>query len=111
MLDAFNRWAANPVPRTLPSGFAYAEGEFKIRSKNDYKPASSSESKWIVNTRGGKKYLLPNPLSFNQLTNISELYHMDMSRLQPANNKIKIVKPCELLDGGYINYPGELTIL
>jgi predicted nuclease with TOPRIM domain len=111
IFDAFNRWAANPTPRTLPSGFSYVEGEFRIRSKNDYRPSSSDGSKWIVNTKGGKKYLLPNPLSFDLLTNISELYHMDMSRLQASNNKIKIVKPCELLDEGYINYPGELTIL
>jgi hypothetical protein len=111
ILDAFNRWAANPSSRALPSGFVYAEGEFRILSKNIYRSSPSSGSRWIVNTTDGKKYLLPNPLSFNQLTNINELYHMDMSRLQPANNKIKVVKACELLDEGYINYPGELTIL
>jgi hypothetical protein len=110
VLDDFNKWAANPVP-ALPSGFSYIEGEFRIRTKNVYTASSSSESKWIVNIKGDKKYLLPNPLSFNQLTNIKELYLMDMSRLRPSNNKIKIAKPCELLDECFINYPGELTIL
>jgi hypothetical protein len=111
ILEAFNRWAANPAPGTLPLGFRYAEGEFRIRSKNDYRQSSSGSSKWIVNTTGGKKYLLPNPLSFDLLTNISELYQMDMSRLQPSRNRLKVIKPCELLDEGYINYPGELIIL
>lgn len=110
-IDDFNKWAASPVP-VLPSGFSYTEGEFRIRAKNAYRLSSSNGSKWIVNTKGGKKYLLPNPLSFDQMTNISELYAMNRVHLRgKGQNRMRVKKPCEMADNGWIDYPGELQLL
>jgi hypothetical protein len=113
MLDPvtlYNNWAAYPASR-LPQTFYYLKGEMRIRTTQPV-VESVSETRWITNRYGDKKYLFPNPNSFDQMTDISELYRMEMDMLKPrGQNKIKIIEPCEMSNAGFINYPGELTIL
>jgi uncharacterized repeat protein (TIGR02543 family) len=110
--DVFNNWASNPST-SLPKAFWYIEGDMKIRSPRDLKESlTGADSKWISNREGTKKYLFPNPNSFNQMTNISELYRMDMSKLKAkGQNRIKITNPCEMTKDGFVEFPGELEIL
>jgi uncharacterized protein YoxC len=106
----FNVWASNPVSR-LPGNFYYLENDMRIR-KSQPLTTSTTETKWISNKDAGKKYLFPNPNFFDQMTDISELYTMDLTKLRPrGQNRIIITKPCEMSDSGYINYQGELTLL
>ncbi|GHV78315.1 hypothetical protein AGMMS49944_01060 [Spirochaetia bacterium] len=109
-LDVFNKWAGNPSS-DLPKAFYYIEGDIKIRTKHSIKE-SFTETKWITNREGMKKYLFPNPCSFNQMTDISTLYEMDQAKLKgKGQNKIKVVKPCEMIEAGFIEFKGELEIL
>jgi len=108
--EAFNLWAANPVG-PLPEAFYYINGDIKIRTKREIKE-SAEETKWITNRNGTKKYLFPNPNSFNQMTNIPELYTMDQSKLKGrGQNKIKIITPCEMTKDGFVEFAGELELL
>jgi hypothetical protein len=110
VLSKFNAWAANPAMR-LPSDFIYLSGDFKMFAKQQL-IQTPEESKWISNREGAKKYLLPNPCFFNQMTNISELYEMDQTMLkEKGKNKIKIVVPCEISSSGFVEFPGKLQIL
>jgi hypothetical protein len=107
---AYNNWAANPI-FPLPQTFYYLKGEMRIRTAQPI-VESPSETKWITNRHGDKQYLFPNPNSFDQMTDISELYKMEMDMLKPrGKNKIKIINPCKMSNTGFINYPGELNIL
>jgi hypothetical protein len=109
-VSVFNRWAANPVT-PLPAAFSYLKGDMKIRT-NQSIVETAAESKWIYNRDGAKKYLFPNPKFFDQMTDISELYKMDQSLLKAkGQNKIHVGTPCEITGNGYINYPGDLTLL
>jgi hypothetical protein len=111
VLSKFNTWAANPIV-PLPSVFTYLAGDFRIRTANQQIIPTPEESKWISNREGAKKYLLPNPCFFNQMTNISELYEMDQTMLkEKGKNKIKIVVPCEISSSGFVEFPGKLQIL
>ena len=108
--EAFNLWAANPVG-PLPDAFYYIDGEIKIRTKREIK-ATAEETKWITNRSGAKQYLFPNPNSFNQMTNIPELYKMDQAKLKGrGQNKIKIITPCEMTKDGFVEFVGELELL
>jgi hypothetical protein len=108
--EAFNLWAANPVG-PLPDAFYYIDGEIKIRTKREIKE-SAEETKWITNRSGAKQYLFPNPNSFNQMTNIPELYKMDQAKLKgKGQNKIKIITPCEMTKDGFVEFVGELELL
>ena len=110
--DVFNSWAANPAVSPLPKAFHYIDGDMHIRTKRTLAESMSPESKWITNRVGANKYLFPNPNSFNQMTNIGELYKMDQAKLKGrGQNKIKIVKPCDMTADGYIEFAGELEIL
>jgi uncharacterized repeat protein (TIGR02543 family) len=111
VMDAFNLWAENPSNPLPPEVFYYIEGEMKIRVKREIKE-SAAETKWITNRKGTKKYLFPNPNSFNQMTDIHELYKMDQAKLRGrGQNKIKIIIPCEMTKDGFIEFPGELELL
>ncbi|GMO17264.1 MAG: hypothetical protein Pg6A_03560 [Termitinemataceae bacterium] len=111
VLSKFNQWAANPfIP--LPTTFTYLAGDFRIRTANQQIIPTPEESKWISNREGAKKYLLPNPCLFNQMTNISELYEMDQTMLkEKGKNKIKIVVACEISSSGFVEFPGKLEVL
>jgi hypothetical protein len=108
ILSAFNAWAANPFA-PLPSSFVFVSNEMHIRTSVTM-TASANAAKWIADK--GKQYLFPNPNFFDDRTDISELYKMDMTQLkQKGCNKIKVIMPCAMTDSGYINYPGELQFL
>ncbi|MDR1363646.1 MAG: hypothetical protein LBJ35_06315 [Spirochaetaceae bacterium] len=110
ILQQFNKWAGNPIV-PLPRAFAFLAGDFRIRANQQlvYVP---EETKWCVNCDGGKKYLLPNPNFFDQMTNILELYEMDQRLLRKKmDNKIKILFPCEISSSGFVEFPGKLELL
>ncbi|GMO17270.1 MAG: hypothetical protein Pg6A_03570 [Termitinemataceae bacterium] len=110
-VSVFNDWASNPST-PLPRAFYYIEGEMKIRGKRELKESQNADSKWISNREGSQKYLFPNPNSFSQMTNISELYKMDLSKLKAkGQNRVKIIKPCDMTNNGFVEFPGELEIL
>jgi uncharacterized repeat protein (TIGR02543 family) len=109
--DAFNRWAASPSITLLPETFCYIEGEMGIRSPREIRE-SDIETKWITNRQGAQKYLFPNPNSFYEMTDIHNLYKMDQTKLKgKGQNKIKIVKPCEMTKDGFVPNAGELELL
>jgi hypothetical protein len=109
-VSVFNNWAASPAS-PLPKAFCYIEGDMNIRTPRELKPSSNVDSKWISNYEG-EKFLFPNPNSFNQMTNLSELYKMDQSKLKSkGQNRIKIVRPCKMTNSGFVEFPGELEIL
>jgi uncharacterized protein YoxC len=112
IIAKFNNWAANPVFGNIPGEFAYLMGDFRIRMNQQEITETAEEAKWIINREGKKKYLLPNPNFFNPMTNISELYKMDLNMLKAqGKNKIRIITPCEISPSGFIELPGELKIL
>jgi regulator of replication initiation timing len=109
VISEFNAWAANPTAR-LPSNFQYITGDMQIRTEQTLL-MSNVETQWIVNNTG-KKYLFPNPCLFDGLTNISKFYKMDAAGLKAkGQNRLRIKKPCEMSDKGWIEYPGELELL
>jgi len=111
IIKIFNEWAAHPIS-IIPSEFAYLIGDFRIRTKQQELSETQEETKWIINRVGEKKYLLPNPNFFDQMTNISELYKMDLNMLKvKGKNKINIITPCEISSSGFIELPGELKFL
>jgi phage shock protein A len=109
-ISQFNAWAASPTT-LLPAGFTFLAGEPRIRMSQQL-AETAEETKWITNRTGVKKYLLPNPNLFNQMTDIHELYYMDQNMLkEKGKNKIKIITPCEISAAGWIGFPGKLKIL
>jgi tetrahydromethanopterin S-methyltransferase subunit B len=110
IVQRFNRWAGDPIT-PLPSAFSFLAGDFRIRT-NQQLVFVPEETKWCINREGEKKYLLPNPNSFNQMTNILELYEMDQRFLrEKGKNKIKILSPCEISPSGFVELPGKLELL
>jgi len=111
-MEDFNRWASsNPGSSSLPSGFKYLSGDLKIRTHQDLQP-TSEQTRWICNFNDREKYLFPNPNFFDQMTDISTLYEMNGAMLrEKGSNRIKITRPCEMNDKGYINFPGKLDVL
>ena len=111
IVEKFNKWASNHPSSELPREFSYLEGEIKVRTAQ-YPRETSSKTKWIWNKTGDIKYLFPNPNFFDQMTDISDLYLMDMTRLrEKGSNKIRITTPCEVMDSGFINFQGKLELL
>jgi hypothetical protein len=110
LVEYFNNWAYNPR-RTLPlSHFYYLKSDIKIRSEQTLVEVQT-ESKWITNRLGNKKYLFPNPRFFDEATDIKEFYKTTGALKAKNHNAIKVTEPCEIADKGYINYPGKLAIL
>jgi hypothetical protein len=108
IIAEFNAWSSNPVNPLLPN-FKYINGDIKIRSEQVF--IDSFGTKWIINRNESKKYLFPNPNLFDEATDISEFYKITGTLKSKGQNKIRIIKPCEIGDKGYINYPGELQII
>ena len=110
ILSCFNDWASNPHTK-LPQAFYYIKGDVKIRT-NMQLLESDMPTKWIVNRICDKKYLFPNPNTFDDRTDIKQIYDMDLKALKPkGQNRIKIIKPCEMTDKGFIEFKGELQLL
>ena len=109
-IEIFNSWASSPF-ESLPQSLFYLNGDMKIRMTQALE-TTTSESKWICNINDKKKYLFPNPNFFDQMTDINELYIMNIGLLkEKEKNKIKIIEPCEIYDSGFINLPGKLELL
>ncbi|MDR3301553.1 MAG: hypothetical protein LBT01_03370 [Spirochaetaceae bacterium] len=108
-VDDFNNWACNPL-KILPSRFYYLKGDIKVRNEQIF-VESEAESKWITNRLGAQKYLFPNPRFFYEATDIRELYKITGTLKAKGQNNIRISEPCKILDKGYINYAGKLTLL
>jgi DNA repair exonuclease SbcCD ATPase subunit len=109
MLSAFNSWAARPSA-ILPNNFFYAEGNFKIRTKQDINE-TREPTEWIIYKSSGIRYLFPNPIFFNDRTDISYLYQGEMNFLKPRDNRIQILEPCEISETGFIEFPGKFKLL
>jgi ABC-type transporter Mla subunit MlaD len=110
IITQFNSWAANPTGH-IPPGFAFLDGNFKILTKQPL-TKTKEETNWITNENGEKKYLFPNPNSFDQMTDICELYAMNQNMLkEKGRNKIEITTACEISASGWIDFAGKLKIL
>jgi len=110
VITSFNNWASRSNSM-LPSEFTYVTGDFRIRTNQQELTETQEKTKWIINRRGVKTYLLPNPNFFDQMTNL-DLYEMDLSMLkEKGKNKIKIITPCEISSSGFIEFKGKLQIL
>jgi hypothetical protein len=110
-IEAFNAWARNPES-LLPSLFDYAEGDLKLREKQDIKISSTNNATWIMNRSGSTKYLFPNPNAIDQLGGkIDTLYSVMGNRRAKGQNKVNIQKPCIVMEDGWIEYKGILSLI
>ena len=110
IIISFNNWASHPSSM-LPGEFTYVNGDFRIRTNQQELMETREKTKWIINRGGTKTYLLPNPIFFDQMTNL-DLYEMDLSMLkEKGKNKIKIITPCEISSSGFIEFKGKLQII
>lgn len=109
VLSSFNEWAADPSS-PLPELFYYLKGSFYTR-KTQPLEESSSPTKWITNCEGTGKYLFPNPNFFDDRTEIHGLYKHSQSFRPKGQNRIKVIKPCEMEASGYIEFVGELELI
>lgn len=110
-LSIFNEWAASPSGALSKDSFYYISGGTpKIRSEQNLSE-SAEETACITNRAGAKKYLLPNPRLLDDRSNITLFYTNGSGFKGKGQNKIRITKPCEIGNAGYIQYPGELAIL
>lgn len=109
-IDSFNQWAKDP--RTmLPSQFNYADGDLRLREKQTIR-ISNSNSMWITNKSGLKKYLFPNPGAIDQIGgDIDVIYTVSGTRRAKGQNRVFIQKACEIKEDGWIEYKGALSIL
>ena len=111
ILDKYNTWAAQPAA-ILPSVFYYLKTDMTIRTSQNIDDESSSPTKWITNRIGEKKFLFPNPNSLDDRTDITSLYTYDLALLKPkGQNRIKIISPCEMMNNGFIQLPGEFQLI
>jgi hypothetical protein len=111
VVDAFNEWAKNPKS-SLPSQFCYAEGELRLREKQDIKRSYDDNALWIVNKTGSPEYLFPNPNVIDQIGgDIDVLYSVTGIRRAKGQNKVYVQKACVIMDEGWIEYKGLLSII
>ena len=111
ILKIFNDWAKEPKTRP-PSQFTFAEGELKLRENQNIKETGNNNSLWIINKSGTIKYLFPNPNAIDGIGgDIDPVYTVTGTRKAKGQNRINIHKACEIKDGGWIEYKGELTLL
>jgi uncharacterized protein YlxW (UPF0749 family) len=110
-IAVFNKWAQNPS-RPLPEYFSYVtifKPEF--RTKQDFTD-TDKETDWIRNTIGEKKYLFPNPNKIDNLSGpIDKLYNVEGTRKGQGLNSIKIINACQIKEGNFIEYKGDLVLL
>jgi hypothetical protein len=107
---AFNQWAQNPY-FPLPPYFTYvANVRPEFRTKQVFTD-TNTETEWIKNTIGEKKYLFPNP---NKIDNISgpidKLYKVTGIRKAKGTNSVKVTEACQIREGNFIEYQGELML-
>ncbi|MDR1459353.1 MAG: hypothetical protein LBI60_03990 [Bacteroidales bacterium] len=110
-IESFNAWAKYPG-QSLPSQFQYAEGDLTLREKQDIRFSSTNNATWIINKSGPAKYLFPNPNAIDQIGGkIDILYSVTGNRRARGQNKVNIQKACVIMEDGWIEYKGELSLI
>jgi hypothetical protein len=110
IIEIFNDWARNPR-NELPSQFSYADGELRLREKQNIIDGNS-HSIWVKNKSGIKKYIFPNPNAIDQIGgDIDAIYTITGTRRARGQNKVIINKPCEIREDGWIDYKGLIGLL
>jgi hypothetical protein len=107
----FNQWAQNPhLP--FPQYFTYVTNvKLEFRTKQDFSD-TSAETEWIRNTVGEKKYLFPNPNRIDNLSGpIDKLYKVAGTRKAKGTNSVKVISACQIKEGNFIEYQGELLLI
>jgi len=110
-VHAFNQWAQNPnLP--FPEYFTYVtDVKLEFRTKQEFTD-TQTETEWIRNTIGEKKYLFPNPNKIDNLSGpIDKLYKVAGTRKAKGSNSVKISNACQIKEGNFIEYQGELLLL
>jgi peptidoglycan hydrolase CwlO-like protein len=110
-VTAFNQWAQNPhLP--FPQYFTYvADVKSEFRTKQNFTD-TNAETEWIRNTAGEKKYLFPNPNKIDDLSGpIDKLYKMTGTRKEKGKNSVKVTSACQIKEGNFIEYQGELLLI
>jgi len=111
IIKIFNDWASE-LKTNLSSQFFYADGELKLREKQNITRTDNNKSLWIINKSGNIKYLFPNPNAIDEIGgNIDTVYTVTGTRKAKGQNRVNILKACEINDDGWIEYKGELTLL
>jgi hypothetical protein len=108
---AFNQWAQNPhLP--LPQYFTYvANVKLEFRIKQEFTD-TGTETDWIRNTIGERKFLLPNPNKIDSLSGpVDKLYKVAGIRKGKGANSVKVTNACQIKEGNFIEYQGELTLV
>jgi uncharacterized protein YukE len=109
----FNQWAQNPHS-PIPQYFTYiANVKLEFRTKQDFVDnGSNNPTDWIKNTIGEKKYLFPNPNKIDNLSGpIDKLYKVTGMRKAKGTNCVEIISPCQIKEGNFIEYQGELRLM
>jgi len=111
IIKLFNGWASD-LKTNLPSQFFYAEGELRLREKQNITRTDNNKSLWIINKTGTIKYLFPNPNAIDEIGgNIDTVYTVTGTRKAKGQNRVNVLKACEINDDGWIEYKGELNLL
>jgi len=111
IIRTFNTWAKEPNTN-LPPQFSFADGELRLREKQNINKEGNNNSLWIINKSGTVEYLFPNPNAIDQIAgNIDTIYHVSGIRKAKGQNKVIIKEVCEIKDGNWIDYKGELSLL
>jgi uncharacterized coiled-coil protein SlyX len=108
---AFNQWAQNPHLE-LPQYFTYVTiVKLELRTKQEFTD-TTTETEWVRNIIGEKKYLFPNPNTIDNLSGpIDKLYKVAGTRKAKGTNSVKITSACQIKEGNFIEYQGELTLI
>jgi hypothetical protein len=108
---AFNQWAQNPH-LSFPEYFTYVTNvKLEFRTKQEFTD-TKTETEWIRNTIGERKYLFPNPNKIDNLSGpIDKLYKVAGTRKAIGTNSVKIINACQIKEGNFIEYQGELMLL
>lgn len=110
LVQKFNAWAEYSAA-ALSGDFMFLAGDIKVRAALNL-TESAAPSEWITNRTGAKKYLFPNPQFLDDRSNITAFYENGIGFTKPkGQNKIRIIKPCEIENSNFISYPGKLQIL
>jgi predicted nuclease with TOPRIM domain len=107
----FNKWSQNPGP-SLPPFFTYVTITTKPETRTNLVFNNSVlETDWIRNTVGENKCLFPNPKKIDNLSGpVDDLYKVVGTRKGLGANSVKITKACQIKDGNFIEYKGELML-
>jgi len=107
----YNNWAKNPT-LSLPQYFTYVKiPKLDFRTKQEFSD-TNTETDWIRNTVGEKKYLFPNPNKIDSLSgSVDKLYKVVGMRKSLGANSVKITNACQIKEGNFIEYQGELVLM